>query len=141
PTAAYTDNNNSADQVSGSAEANASISITETAPNAATFGTSASAGGTYSSLVATVNGKVNAKITATYVVTATDAAGNTSAACTVRPSGCRGTSSPSGCSPSPSATRSSTSTTRSGIGNHRFRRRPTSSIWPATRSSRPGWRC
>ena len=31
----------------------------------------------------TVNGKVNAKITATYVVTATDAAGNTSAATTV----------------------------------------------------------
>jgi large repetitive protein len=83
PSAAYTDNNNAADQISGSAEANASITITETAPNANTFGTSASAGGTYSCLVATVNGKVSAKINVTYVVTATDAAGNTSGATTV----------------------------------------------------------
>jgi large repetitive protein len=83
PTAAYTDNNNAADQVSGAAEANASITITETAPAANTFGTTASAGGTYSSLVATVNGKSAAKITVTYVVTATDAAGNVSAGTTV----------------------------------------------------------
>jgi hypothetical protein len=83
PTAAYTDNHNSADQVSGSAEANASITITETAPAANTFTTTADAGGAYSSLVATVNGKPNAKINASYSVTATDAAGNVSAATTV----------------------------------------------------------
>jgi len=82
PTATYTDNNNSADQVSGNAEANASIAITETAPGSATFSTTA-AGGAYSALVATVNGKVNAKINVTYVVTATDAAGNTSGGTTV----------------------------------------------------------
>ena len=56
--------------------------ITETAPNANTFGTTAS-GGTYSCLVSAVNGKPNPKINVTYVVTATDAAGNTSAATTV----------------------------------------------------------
>jgi large repetitive protein len=83
PTGAYTDNNNAADQVSGNAEANASITITETAPNAATFSTTASAGGIYSQLVAIVNGKSSAKITVTYVVTATDAAGNTSSGTTV----------------------------------------------------------
>jgi hypothetical protein len=83
PTAAYTDNNNSADQVSGSAEANASITITETAPSSATFTASASSGGAYSCLVATVNGKASAKINVTYVITATDAAGNTGAATTL----------------------------------------------------------
>jgi hypothetical protein len=84
PTATYTDNNNAAaDQVSGTAEANAAITITETAPNAATFTTTASAGGAYAALVAAVPGKNNAKITVTYVVTATDAAGNTSAGTTL----------------------------------------------------------
>jgi hypothetical protein len=83
PTATYTDNNNSADQISGNAEANASISITQTAPSSATFGTTASAGGTYSCVVSTVNGKSGAKINVAYVVTATDAAGNTSPGTTV----------------------------------------------------------
>ena len=83
PSATYTDNNNAADQISGSAEGNASVTITETAPNANTFSTGAAADGTFSCLVATVNGKNNAKITVTYVVTATDAAGNTSAGTTV----------------------------------------------------------
>ena len=84
PTATYTDNNNNnADQVSGNAEANASTTITETAPGSATFSTTASAGGTYSCLVAGVPGKSNAKITVTYVVTATDAAGNTSSGTTL----------------------------------------------------------
>jgi hypothetical protein len=83
PSGAYTDNNNSADRITGTAEADASITITETAPNAGSFGTTASAGGAYSCLVATVNGKNNAKITVVYVVTATDAAGNVSAGTTV----------------------------------------------------------
>jgi hypothetical protein len=83
PTATYTDNNNAADQISGSAEANTAITITETAPAANTYTTAASAGGTYSRLVDTVNGKSSAKITVTYLVTATDAAGNVSAATTV----------------------------------------------------------
>jgi Big-like domain-containing protein len=83
PIATYTDNNNSADQISGTAEANAAITITETAPGAGTYSTTASAGGAYSRLVSTVNGKNKTPITVTYVVTATDAAGNVSAATTV----------------------------------------------------------
>ena len=83
PSATYTDNNNAADQISGSAEGNASVAITETAPNANTFSTGAAADGTFSCLVATVNGKASAKINVTYVITATDAAGNTGAATTL----------------------------------------------------------
>jgi Big-like domain-containing protein len=65
--------------ISGSAEAGAAITITETAPNANTFTTTA-AGGSYSANVDTVNGKANAKVTVVYTVRATDAAGNTSGA-------------------------------------------------------------
>jgi hypothetical protein len=83
PSATYTDNNNAADQISGSAEANAAIAITQTAPTANTYGTTASAAGAYSCVVSTVNGKSSAKINVSYVVTATDAAGNTSAGTTV----------------------------------------------------------
>jgi hypothetical protein len=83
PSATYTDNNNAADQISGTAEANAAIAITQTAPGSASFATTASGSGAYSSLVSAVNGKNSAKITVTYVVTATDAAGNTSSGTTV----------------------------------------------------------
>jgi len=84
PTAAYADNNNTADQVSGSAEANASITVTKTAPAPnATFSTTANGAGSYSVLVAAVNGKPNPPISVTYTITATDAAGNTSAAATL----------------------------------------------------------
>jgi large repetitive protein len=83
PTASYTDNNNAADQISGTAEANASITVTEVAPASATYPTTANGSGAYSVLVATVNGKNNAPISVTYTVTARDAAGNTSGATTV----------------------------------------------------------
>jgi hypothetical protein len=83
PSATYTDNNNAADQISGSAEANAAIAITQTAPSSASFATTAGADGTYSTLVSTVNGKPSVKITVTYVITATDAAGNTSSGTTL----------------------------------------------------------
>jgi hypothetical protein len=83
PSGNYTDNNNSADVISGTAEGNASIAITETAPSFASYSTTAAAGGAYSCNVSTVNGKSSAKITVTYVVTATDAAGNTSSGTTV----------------------------------------------------------
>jgi Bacterial Ig domain len=79
PSAVYTDKNNAADMISGSAETGATITITETAPNANTFTTTA-AGGSYSANVDTVNGKANAKVTVAYTVRATDAAGNTSGA-------------------------------------------------------------
>ena len=85
PTATYTDNNNtSADQVSGSAEANASIAVTKTAPApTSSYSTTATGAGSYIVLVAAEPGKPNSVISVTYTVTATDAAGNTSAAATL----------------------------------------------------------
>jgi large repetitive protein len=80
PTATYTDNNNAADVISGTAEANAAISVTQTLPTAGSYSTTASVAGAYSLPVATVNGKNSALITVTYSVKATDAAGNSSAA-------------------------------------------------------------
>jgi hypothetical protein len=90
PSVSYTDNNNSADAVSGSAEANASITITKQSPApTATYNTTANGSGAYSSAVAAVNGKNNAPISVTYSVTATDAAGNTSAATSITVSDAR----------------------------------------------------
>jgi hypothetical protein len=81
PTANYTDNNNAADQVSGSAEANAFITVTKA--SGPTYTTTADGAGAYSVLVATVNGKPNPPTAVTYTVTARDAAGNTSGATTL----------------------------------------------------------
>jgi hypothetical protein len=84
PTASYTDNNNVADVVAGTAEANASISVRKTAPApTAGFSTTATGAGSYSVAVAIVNGKPNPAISVTYTITATDAAGNTSAVTTL----------------------------------------------------------
>jgi hypothetical protein len=84
PTAAYTDNNNAADVVAGTAEANASITVAKTAPApTAGFGTTANGAGSYSVAVAIVNGKPNPPISVTYAVSATDAAGNTSSVTTL----------------------------------------------------------
>ena len=86
PSANYTDNNNNvADVVSGTAEANASITVTKTAPApTASFPTTANSSGAYTVNVAGTPGKPNAgAIPVTYTVTATDAAGNTSAATTL----------------------------------------------------------
>ena len=83
PSANYTDNNNTADQIAGSAEANASITVNETSPSSASFPTTANGSGAYSVLVATVNGKNATPISVTYTVTARDAAGNTSSTTTV----------------------------------------------------------
>jgi len=85
PTAAYTDNNNTiADVVSGTAEANASVSVTKTAPAPTTgYPTTANGAGAYAATVAAENGKPNTPISVTYTVTATDAAGNTSSVTTL----------------------------------------------------------
>src|SRR5439155_865800 len=84
PTASYTDNNNVADVVAGAAEANASISVTKTAPAPSSgYSTTADGAGSYSVAVAIVNGKPNPPISVTYTITATDAAGNTSAVTTL----------------------------------------------------------
>ncbi|HEY8631399.1 MAG TPA: Ig-like domain-containing protein [Gaiellaceae bacterium] len=83
PTAVYTDNVRSADQIAGSAEANASISVNKTSAPTASYATTAAGNGSYSVLVATVNGTPASPISVTYTVTATDAAGNTSAVTTL----------------------------------------------------------
>jgi hypothetical protein len=84
PTAVYTDNNNAADVITGSAEASASISIAKILPlPTASFSGTANGSGAYTVTVATVNGKNNAQISVSYTITATDAAGNTSGATTL----------------------------------------------------------
>jgi hypothetical protein len=84
PAASYTDKvNTQADVIAGTAEANASITITETAPGAATFSGSANGAGSFSINVAAVHGTNPTPVAYSYSVTATDAAGNTSAATVV----------------------------------------------------------
>jgi hypothetical protein len=79
-TPTYTDNNNAtADVISGTAEANAAISVTKTSPTpTANYTTTANGAGAYTVNVAGTNGKPNAPIAVSYSITATDAAGNTS---------------------------------------------------------------
>ena len=79
-TPSYTDNNNStADVISGTTEANASISITKTSPlPTANYSGSANASGAYSINVAASNGKPSTPVAVSYTITATDAAGNSS---------------------------------------------------------------
>jgi hypothetical protein len=84
PTANYTDNNNNtADVVLGTAEANASISITKTSAPTGSYSGAANGSGAYSVNVYGTNGKPSTPVSVTYVVTATDAAGNTSGATTL----------------------------------------------------------
>jgi len=85
PSASYTDNNNAvADVVFGSAEANASITVTKTSPApTATYPTTANSSGAYTVNVAATPGKPQGQIAVTFTVTATDAAGNTSGATTL----------------------------------------------------------
>jgi hypothetical protein len=84
PSANYTDNNNNvADVVFGTAEANASISVTKTSTPTGSYSTTANGSGAYTVNVYGTNGKPSAPITVTYTITATDAAGNTSAVTTL----------------------------------------------------------
>jgi hypothetical protein len=84
PSAVYTDNAHAADQVAGSAEANSSITVTKTSPApTASYPTTAAGNGSYSVLVATVNGTPASPLSVTYTISATDAAGNTSAVTTL----------------------------------------------------------
>jgi hypothetical protein len=85
PTAAYTDNNNAiADVVSGAAQANTAVTVTKTAPiPTGTYSTTADGAGAYTVGVAGLAGKIPTPINVTYTITATDAAGNTSAVTTL----------------------------------------------------------
>jgi large repetitive protein len=77
PNASYVDNNNTtADQITGSAEANASISISGTG----SYGGTANGAGAFTIAVAATHGTNGHPINLSFSVTATDAAGNTSGA-------------------------------------------------------------
>jgi hypothetical protein len=84
PTATYEDRDNQNDRINGTCEANATITATRTVPSAAgPYTATATSGGTYTVTVARVDGWTWFPITVTYLVTATDRAGNTSAATTL----------------------------------------------------------
>jgi hypothetical protein len=84
PTAAYVDQRNQVDQITGTAEPGAAISALQTAPSSSgPYTGTASGTGSYTLAVADTRGKKNQPITVTYVVTATDAAGNTGPARTL----------------------------------------------------------
>jgi hypothetical protein len=84
PTATYEDRDNLSDRINGTCEASATITATRTVPSAAgPYTATATTGGAYSVTVARVDGNWWNPITVTYLVTATDRAGNTSAATTL----------------------------------------------------------
>lgn len=84
PTASYVDRSGQADRITGTCQASATITATRTVPSAAgPYTTTASSGGSYTVTVARVDGSTWNPITVTYLVTATDAAGNVSAATTL----------------------------------------------------------
>jgi hypothetical protein len=84
PSATYVDMRNRDDEITGTAEAGATMSALQTAPSSSgPYAGSASGAGAYTLTVARTGGKRNQPITVVYLVTATDAAGNTSAATTL----------------------------------------------------------
>jgi large repetitive protein len=84
PTATYVDTRNQPDEITGTAEPGAAISALQTAPSSSgPYTGTASGTGSYTLAVANTRGKKSEPITVTYLVTATDAAGNTGAARTL----------------------------------------------------------
>ncbi|MGH3094025.1 MAG: hypothetical protein ACRDOG_17090 [Gaiellaceae bacterium] len=84
PTATYVDTRNQPDEVTGTAELGAAISALQTAPSSSgPYTGTASGTGSYTLAVANTRGKKSQPITVTYLVTATDAAGNTGATATL----------------------------------------------------------
>lgn len=85
PTAAYTDRSSpGADRITGTAEASSTVTANRTVPSAAgPYTTTASGTGSYTVNVANTPGTSGTKISVTYLVTATDVAGNTSTATTL----------------------------------------------------------
>lgn len=82
PTATYSDQNGNgnADIISGTAEPNAAINITETTPTSHTYPGTAGSDGTYSVPVEAIGGNQNRQVSYSYSVVASDAAGNPSPA-------------------------------------------------------------
>ncbi len=84
PTASYVDERNTADAITGTAEANATITADQTEPAPSGPYTDTAAGsGAYTVAVANTKGTPGKPVTVTYLITARDAAGNTSAATTL----------------------------------------------------------
>ena len=84
PTAAYVDERNAADAITGTAEANATITADQTAPaSSGPYTATADGSGAYIVSVANTKGSPGKPITVTYVVSARDAACNTSAVTTL----------------------------------------------------------
>jgi hypothetical protein len=84
PTATYEDRDNQNDRINGTCEASATITATRTVPSAAgPYTATATTGRAYTVTVARVDGQTWNPITVTYLVTATDRAGNTGAATTL----------------------------------------------------------
>jgi hypothetical protein len=84
PAAAYVDNRNQADQITGTAEGGSLVTAVQTVPSASgPYTANAAAGGAYTVAVAATKGNPGQPVTVTYLVTARDAAGNTGAATTL----------------------------------------------------------
>lgn len=84
PSATYVDNRKAVDGITGGAEANSLVTATQTVPSASgPYTATASGAGAYALVVARTDGSPGQPVTVTYLVAATDAAGNVSAATTL----------------------------------------------------------
>jgi hypothetical protein len=84
PSATFVDERRSEDGITGGAEAGSLVTATQTVPGASgPYTTTASGAGAYTLVVARTDGSPGKPVTVTYLVTATDAAGNVSAVTTL----------------------------------------------------------
>lgn len=90
PSATYVDNRKAVDEITGGAEASSLVTATQTVPSASgPYTATASGAGAYTLVVARTDGSPGQPVTVTYLVTATDAAGNVSAVTTLTASATR----------------------------------------------------
>ena len=90
PSATYVDERKSEDGITGGAEAGSLVTATQTVPTASgPYTATASGAGAYTLVVARTDGSPGKPVTVTYLVTATDAAGNVSAVTTLTASATR----------------------------------------------------
>jgi hypothetical protein len=89
PTAVYDDRRNRADRITGTCEPKATVTATQTAPSPSGPYAVTSSSGSYTLTVARVDGSPSAPILVTYLVTATDRAGNVGEATTLTVSATR----------------------------------------------------
>jgi hypothetical protein len=84
PSATYVDERRAADGITGTAETGSLVTATQTVPVASgPYTATASGAGAYALVVARTDGTPGKPVTVTYLVTATDAAGNIGAAATL----------------------------------------------------------